>query len=159
MPVVTLTPEEFSMAIHVATDRAVESLRSDRQDRLYEKTWPDAFAVHCTGAVGEIAFAKWAGVYVDFSCRRFSGDEPDIYYNGKPCEIRARTKPYYQLKIQKNDDPQRYYVLVRGAAPDLDVVGWLKGEDGMREEWLAEHGNWSAAYFVPDESLLPMEAL
>lgn len=163
MPTITLTPDDLAVAFHLATDRLIESLRNGRRDSVWVKdNVIDEWTPHCLGACGEIAVSKMLWVYPRFGVKQFSGGESDLRMapSGLELEIRARSKPHYELKITKRDRPERAYVLVRGVPPVLDVAGWCFGYDGMRTEYLRDYGNRGVeAYFVPDNVLRPMEEL
>lgn len=163
MPTVTLSADDIAAALHLATDRLVDSLRNGRRDAVWEKS--DTLAElqpHFIGACGELAVAKLLWLYPRFGVRQFSGGQADLKAapDGVDIEVRARTKPSYELKVTKKDVPERAYVLVRGLPPTLDVVGWAWGCDVMKAEYLRDFGNRGVeAYFVPDKELRPMEEL
>lgn len=158
MPHIKIEPNDFAMALHVATDRMIESLHRDRKDILFDKPWDHAFLIHLYGAVGEIAFAKWAWTYPKFSVCQFSGMDSDLSINRRKVEVRHRTKPYYELNIRDKDPKDRIYVLTRGLPPDIDIVGWIIGEDVLSHpEWRKDHGGYGECWFVPDDCLRLME--
>jgi hypothetical protein len=114
----------------------------------------DVWGNNCEGACGEMAFAKWANVYWNGSVATFktSGDVGGF-------EVRTRRRPTYQLLVRDCDPSDRIYVLVRGEAPDFEIVGWMSGADAKRREWLQSYGGGTPAYFVPDAALHPIEEL
>lgn len=156
MPEVTLTPDDYSVALHLATDRMVESLRNNRKDTLFEKDWLHALSIHVLGAVGEIAFAKWMGDYPRFGVKQFSGMDSDHHGD---IEIRHRSNRGWDLKIVDKDDPSRKYVLTRGLPPVVEVAGWAYGHEVMSDEYRANHGGYGECWFVPCNRLRPMEEI
>lgn len=165
MPEVTLTPTDFSQAVNLASNRTFVSLLDNRRDILYEKGYVEAFQKHLSGAVGEIAFAKWSWSYPTCSVNNFSGMGHDAMLRRSDAtevhvEIRHRTKSWYELNIRDKDDRSRIYVLTRGEPPVVDVVGWIVGtEVESHPEWRQAHGGWKECWFVPDEALHPMDEL
>lgn len=162
MPIsITLNPDDMAIALHVAADRLVQSWRAGRRDAVWDKD--DALSEltpHWVGACGEIALAKVLWIYPSLRVNQFSGMESDLRLpSGLQIEVRARTQPTYELKVLDKDDDDRAYVLVRGKAPLLTVVGWAWGRDCKREEWRQTHGGHKSAFFVPDDQLRPIEEL
>jgi len=104
---------------------------------------------HINGALGEMAVAKYLGVYWPASVNTFR-HEPDIPPN---IEVRTRSKPNYQIVVRPNDDDTAIFVLARGQNQFFDIVGWITGRDAKRSEWLHDYGGRPPAYFVPDDAL------
>lgn len=156
MPTVTLTADDWRFALDLARDRAVESLRQDRRDRLFEKSWVDAHSVHVWGAVGEIALAKYIGVYPEFSVKRFCGQRGDVLGD---VEVRHRSKLHYDLIVRGNDSPDSRYVLTLGTPPEIEIAGWCYGRDAKMPEFENNHGGYGVAYFVPKSKLRDIKEL
>jgi len=156
VPEVLLSPDDYSIAVHLATERLMESLREGRRDTLFEKNFLHALSIHVLGACGEIAYAKWAGEYPRFGVKQFSGMDAD---HGKDIEIRHRSSRSYDLKIVDKDDPARKYVLTRGLPPSIEIAGWAYGHEVMRPEYRADHGGYGECWFVPVEALRRMEEI
>ena len=156
METVSLTPDDFSLALHIASQREMDSLRRERTDRLWIKdNWVDELTPHLLGGIGEVAFAKWSDTFVRASVGQFSGMASDCSGN---VEIRMRAKSYYDLILRENDPKDRRYVLVRGLPPnEVEIAGWCWGHEGMRDEFIANHGGYGKAWFVPAEKLRSME--
>ena len=159
MPTIRLSPDDFSVCLHLAQERAIESLRNDRKDALFEKDWVEAHRIHVIGAVGEVAFAKWLGVYPSFGVRQFSGMMADIEAGCK-YEVRHRLKTNHDLIIRDNDPADRVYILTRGCPPEVEVAGWCwGGEFKGREDFTANWGSHGECLFVPAQELHDMTAL
>lgn len=162
MPTITLSADDLSIAFHLAADRLVESLRSNRTDAVWVKNHAlEEYQPHFFGAAGELAVAKLLGLYPRFLVRQFSGQEPDLLLpSGTALEVRHRSKSYYELKVTKKDKPDRAYILVRGFPPSLDVVGWAWGYEAQMPDYLMDPGNRGVpAYFVPDNKLRDVKEL
>lgn len=108
--------------------------------------------VHVEGALGELAFAKAFGRYPGFTVNTYR-DGGDV----GPYEVRTRSKHHYDLLIRPNDKDGSYYVLVTGVAPTYRIHGYVLGGDAKRPEWLHGYGGRPEAYFVPKESLIPIQ--
>lgn len=140
------------MAAMVGVKRQLEALKDGRPDRHgYEG---DGWAVHVEGAAGEQAAAKamnrfWSG---SINTYQLGGDVGEI-------QIRTRSKGYYELIVREQDDDNAAFVLVTGAAPTYQVVGWIFGRDAKRAEWSKTHGDRPAAYFVPHAALQDLALL
>lgn len=157
MPEVTLTPDDYSVVLHLSADRMIESLRAGRRDAVWDKdNWIHEYHIHILGAVGEIAFAKWIGEYPRFGVKQFSGMDSD---HAGDIEIRHRSSRDYDLKITDKDDPKRKYVLTRGLPPKIEIAGWSYGGEVMKDEFRANHGGYGECWFVPVEHLRTMEEI
>jgi hypothetical protein len=114
--------------------------------------------IHILGAAGELAAAKALGMFWPGHVNQYKS-VADILPN---VEVRHRTKPEYDLIVREDDDPSRIYVMTQAEKldlPKIEVVGWIKGADAKKPEWLQHHGGWKPAYFVPRCFLFSMEAL
>lgn len=155
---VTLTNDEWAMAVQVAMLRQHHSMYRRSKDNLYEKPLMEQFKIHLLGTMGEVAAAKAIGLHWHGGVNDHKV-VPDI----KPdIEVRHRTKPYYELYVRPDDPKERCYVLTRGGwedIPEIEVVGWILGGDAVREEWKQSYGGYRDAYFVPDNMLYPLEDL
>lgn len=149
---VHLNPFELWLAGMVGSKRQIEAIRQNLPDRHgYDG---DGWSIHTEGAAGEMAFAKAVGLYWNGSVNTFKREGDVVGY-----EVRTRSRHNYELIIRPNDPDDRIYVLVTGRSPDFRVVGWIRGRDGKRPEWLRTYGNRPAAHFVPHGALKPLEAL
>jgi hypothetical protein len=99
----------------------------------------------------ELRFITQAGLYeVKYNTFKKYADI------GKNIEVRWReSRPDYFLNIRDTDDKNKYYIFVRGYAPNFEIVGWIKGVDGMQERWRGDPGGCGPAYFIPDQFLNP----
>lgn len=154
--IVTLTVSEYGRAIFTGYERWSESVRSSRGDLIRDRGWVVGLHAHVNGAVGELAVAKLLGIYPVLSVCQFSGMAADL---GKNIEVRHRTKREYELMVRDKDPGDRKYVLTRGEPPEIDVVGWMWGDDAKQDKYRANHGGFGEAYFVCDEDLYPVETI
>ena len=109
--------------------------------------------IHLMGAIGEVACAKALNIFPSLRVNQFSGGAPDLLPDW---EVRYRSKEDYDLIVRQRDDDDRRYILVRGQPPVLDVVGWIRGGDAKRAEWLKNYKGLGSAYFVPADCLIQL---
>lgn len=148
----TLEWYEISRAALVGVSRNVEAMRMGCHNR---RTASDDWSIHVVGALGECAFAKASGRYWSGGVNTFKATA-DI---GRSIEVRTRSSHSYDLIVRDADADDSAFVLVTGGPRDFVVHGWMRGRDAKRPEFLANHGNHGAAFFVPKEALLPLEDL
>lgn len=140
------------LAGQVGIRRQMEALKRGLPDRhgFTGLGWD----IHVEGACGELAVAKALGRYWNGSVNTFKvgGDVGAM-------QVRTRSRSHYELLIRPDDKDQDVFVLVTGTSPKFKVVGWIKGKDAKRVEWLQTHGGRPPAYFVPQKSLGNIEDL
>lgn len=147
---VTLSYGEQVAAATIGVQRQLEAIRAGRPDTHgFEGLGWD---LHVEGAAGELALAKACGVYWPASVNTFRDGEDVTGY-----EVRTRSKPYYDLILRPNDDPEKRYVLITGKMPVYQIRGWILGKDGMQEQfWRTIANSREPAYFIPALSLTPV---
>jgi hypothetical protein len=64
------------------------------------------------------------------------GDQVGKWLRHHRIEVRYTRHPEGRLKIEKTDADDHRFVLVRGSMPEYQIVGWMKGKEGKRPEWL-----------------------
>ena len=148
---VRLTMSEVSLAAGVGMRRQIMSLFSPDAHGCDGK---EGWTLHIEGAGGELAVAKLLNIYWDGSVGTFSngGDVGRL-------QVRTRSRLDYELIVRPRDRDEDLFVLVVGRIPVFHVVGWIRGRDARRPEWLAEHGGRPAAHFVPQDALHEMGEL
>jgi len=127
--------------------RQIEALRQHRPDR-HGFDGEDGWTIHIEGAAGEMAVAKLRNRYWNGSVNTFKtgGDVGAV-------QVRTRSKAHYDLIVRDDDRNDDAFFLVIGSIPVFDVVGWIKGRDAKRPEWLQTYGERPPAYFVPQSAL------
>lgn len=157
MDEVTLTWPEVLLGATLGIMRRIavmkERVSGERKEMI--DTGDGGWSSDVEGACGEMAFAKWLGIYFEPTINTFR-TKPDVAgYN-----VRTRSKHEYELNIRKHELTDKICVLLTGLAPTYRIRGWLKAKDAAREEWLQDYGGYGrAAYFVPHDSLHPMDKL
>lgn len=128
---VLLDAHEVEIGAYVGMRRAVSAVLRGLAPRggiQYRSPW-DA---HVVGACGEIAAAKFLGIYFPASFDTFGADLPGW-------EVRTRSDHGSDLVVTKHDSDETRYVLVTGQPPRMWVRGWLAAGEAKRPEWLAPH--------------------
>ena len=115
-----------------------------------------ALTIHLLGAAGEMAVASYLGLkeflYKETEAKRGSCDLPGI-------DIKTRSRHHYDLIVQKNESPDKKFVLVTIEDKKTLIHGWIGGKDAMKEEYWADPARGRPAYFVPKTALRPMSTL
>lgn len=88
---------------------------------------------HIQSAGAEMAVAKFLNMRWNASIDDFNNEVPDV---GEAIEVRYRRKDY-DLLIRDRDPEKRDYVLVRGAMPTYEIIGWIHGWDAKQERFRA----------------------
>lgn len=150
---VTLDWFELALAAEVGVRRQLESFREGRRDLYGAKSAEGGgrgrgWHLHIEGAAGELAVAKALGRFWNGSVNTFrqGGDVGAV-------QVRTRSRHWYDPIVRTHDRDEDYFVLVTGVAPSFRVVGWIRGADAKRPEWLRDHGGHGEAYFVPRDGL------
>ncbi|QDP52176.1 MAG: hypothetical protein Unbinned2902contig1001_18 [Prokaryotic dsDNA virus sp.] len=160
---VTLTPAELSIGSTVGLQRQLKCLQNSRVGKSlkdYKEYWgnPGAKGLwgnSIEGALGEIAVAKYLGVYPS----GISGyDSTDV---GEHYEVRTRPHPRDILFMKKRDKKDKYYILVIGSYGIYQLKGWVSAPEVFaHEEWYHNNnGRTSTSYWVPDEALHDIRTL
>lgn len=133
------------------------SIGAARQRRAFKHGWADrhglakdadGIGLHIEGACGEIAVAKWKGVYHSPNMNGFKG--ADL---GENIQIRTSTNHTCHLIVRDDDAVDAFYILVTGAAPRFCIRGWIEGEKAKVSEFIKNPGGREAAFFVPIHAL------
>jgi hypothetical protein len=116
---------------------------------------PDAnpWQIDIEGAMAEMAYAKAMGMFWSGSVGTFKA--PDV----GDVQIRSTPRASNSLIIRANDKDDDIFVLVVGSAPEYTIAGYIRGEDGKKQEWVRSPNGGSAAYFVPQAALRPINEL
>lgn len=159
MPVrISLSSEQLAAAnaeaVRRQTENEAKGLRGrNRAPAVGEK----ALAMHRLGCIGEMTVAAYMGlqeyVYSDSTPIRNSADLPG------ELEVKTRAKHGYDLLVQIDGDPNKIYVLVTHEGRDTEIVGWIRGKDAMRKEWIKEYVRGRPCYAVKQSYLNTVDSL
>lgn len=117
-----------------------------------------ALEMHRLGCIGELAVA----VHLGLEGRVFSAQSPFRNSVDLPggIEVKTRSKKFYDLLVQLDDDPNKTFVLAtHEGGQTTQIVGWIKGKDAMRKEWIREFVRGRPCYAVPQSALESMSTL
>ena len=151
------TEEEREAACKEAFRRqAINEIRGLKGRNGGAATGAMALTIHLLGAAGEMAVASHLGLkeflYKETEAKRGSCDLPGI-------DVKTRSRHSYDLIVQKNESPNKKFVLVTIQDKKTVIHGWIRGKDAMKKEYWSDPAGGRPAYFVPKTALMPMSAL
>lgn len=141
---VVLTYPEMESAASEGIHRVLRASLKRRQPRWESTVYP-----HILGALGECAYAKWAGIFWALQSEPDGGDVARV-------QVRTVDRPSNGLILHRTDDDDAVHVLMEWMCPSFSfvVVGWLEGVDGKQEQWWEDRAhNGHPAFFVPRAAL------
>ena len=145
-----LTRTEVLMGAQVGVMRRIASylkLRDNNRDpKGDELTWDRDIE----GALGELAFCKWADIHWTGSINTFH--DPDA---GVDIQVRTTKLSSGCLIVRADDKREDKYVLVTGIHPTYQIRGWVYGHEAQKPEFVRDDESW----FVPITKLRPLESL
>lgn len=150
---VPLTPTEFHYAVNCALLQITCS-ELDRRDHTYTMKRDRLGRLHhaVIGAIGEIAFAKYAD--------RFFVPQINTFHNIPDCfaDIEVRASDANKTLITRDDDdPRRRYVKVMTNGNTAWVIGWLFGHETRQAKYFRNTGR--PCWMVPHQQLRPINTL
>ena len=133
------------------------SVAEDYESKGYGKEGQGLWQNAIEGVLGEIAVARYLGLY-PYGIFERSSDHPDV---GEHYEVRTRPKEWMELFFKEGDKPDKYYILVTGSYGTYDLRGWISAPEILSHpEWHHNNeGKTTRNYWVPTEFLHPMEEL
>lgn len=151
------TPEERQAAMEEGMRRqAVNEAKRLRGRNGGASFGSKALDIHLLGAAGEMAVASYLGMkhelYKEVEAKRGSDDLPGI-------DIKTRSKHSYDLIVQKQENPDKKFVLVTIENQQTLLHGWCYGRQAMDARYWADPARGRPAFFMPKENLHPMETL
>ena len=151
------TPEERQAAMEEGMRRqSVNEAKGLRGRNGGASFGSKALDIHLLGAAGEMAVASYLGMkhelYREVEAKRGSDDLPGI-------DIKTRSKHSYDLIVQKQEDPDKKFVLVTIENQQTLLHGWCYGRQAMDVRYWADPARGRPAFFMPKENLHPMETL
>ena len=144
---VTLSFHEVYMAATIGVARMLASMKRGETNKVQNKDF--GWHTDIESACAELAVAKHLGVFWDGSINTFKA--PDI---GRNIQVRHTQHKNGCLILRGADSPSEVYILVTGYHPKYEIRGYIKGEDGMRPEFLRDPNGKFPAWFVPQYNLI-----
>lgn len=154
---VELRPHEIRAAGHIAVERLTQGIRLGFKE-TYGHDRNDAPADMILGAVGEMAAAKYLGIYHNQFTEQDDGPHGDIC----GVDVRTRRKIDHDLLLHRRDTPHRPCVLaivVWERMPVVRLAGWTYTREGQKEEYWRELQKGRPCYVYPQKKLAPMSTL
>lgn len=153
---VTLSLPEMSVALNAAWLRIVASAAKGLNNcTTYRRSMSKRIQEEFVGACGEIAVGKACNVFFVPSVNTFHR-VPDVLSD---CEVRCTEVETGRLIVRDNDSDDRRYILAVMTGDTVSLVGWMRGSDAKRDEWVDNPNGYRTAWFVPQSSLNPMDDL
>jgi len=147
---VTLKKYEMLAAAYVGIRRHLISLDSKDFNKVQNTKY--GWHTDIEAACGEMAAAKKLGLYWDGSVNTFK--EPDLLPD---LQVRTSDEMWHHLIVRDGDKDIERYIKVVGRSPHFELVGWIYGYEGMKEEYVKDPGESYPAFFVPLDRLRPMK--
>jgi hypothetical protein len=146
---VVLTWREVAIGADVGVARRIRSMANGRQER-FDPSRGDPWGRDINGACGEMAVAKFLGVYWGGHVDTFR--DADV---GARIQVRWTSRDDGDLFVKPQDDPAHTFVLVTGFPPNLVIRGAFRGADAKQDD------RWDAslpepAFKVPQTELAPL---
>lgn len=114
------------------------------------------WAADIEGAAGELAVAKALGIFWLPQIGDYKA-EGDVGPYQVRCNMSRRLD---DTILRPGDKPDAVYIGVLSLLPDVDVMGWIWGRDGMSEQYLRDGApGRPPCFFVPRAALRPLSEL
>jgi hypothetical protein len=153
--IVELRPYEQEIASLVGRMRRYGSKEAGMQNqRGLDAKEEELLALDIAGAGAEAAVGRLTNRYWHGSVNA-AKHEPDV---GHQIQVRWTHHERGRLIVLPRDPDDQYYFLVTGNPPLYNVIGWIRGQDAKREEWIDAPAGRPPAYFVPQSALTLREA-
>jgi hypothetical protein len=151
---VTLDWNELRFAALVGIERYIDNLKLGTQHTNGTPMSAPGWEMNIFGACGEMAVAKHLGLYWNGALGNWKADDVGEY------QVRTSKRDNADLRLHPTDRGDRKFILLTGLTHVFKIVGWLKAEDGKREEyWRAGGKDTPHAFWVPQNVLNPMSSL
>ena len=148
--VVVLRKDELLFAALVGLRRAISKIGTSENNYVGNKDY--GWATDIESACAEMAFAKDQGLYWDGSVGTYG--KPDV----ASFQVRHTEREDGKLILRPNKTkPNEDYVLVTGAWGRYRVRGWIRGGDGMTDQFKFKgYNGMPDCWMVPQKSLNPL---
>lgn len=150
---IELTPSEFLLATTMGTQRMTASVGRNHNTGNRRRTHLERMGDEIRSMCVELAWHKACGTYFNTGINQFMS-EPDT--NG--VEHKTLRDPGGRMPIRPTDKRERTFVCSYTDGNTVKFLGWLRGYE-VQDSWLANPGNASPAWFVPQNALHPISKL
>lgn len=150
---VSLNEWEIKACVDTAITRmAVSHGKRLNHSNVRQRSHLTRIANEINGVCGEMAVCKALGKFWTPSVNTFHR-EPDI---APDIEVRTTDNVNGSLIVRDDDADDRWYFLVVGEPPTLNVVGYIRGAAAKDQRWLRNPHEHRPSYFVPQSALIPI---
>lgn len=152
---VALTEAEGLRGGLVGVQRRLDTILNGRVSTGGEP--PDGWGAHIDGGLYELAAAKGTGVRwpgrTDWESRKLADLHP------RPWDVRGAARGR-RLLVRPDDPDERVAILVWGAFPGYEVVGWMANGEAKQRGTLVDPANrGEPCYLVDVDALHPMDRI
>jgi hypothetical protein len=147
---VDLDTQEYLIALHAGALRQADNRFGNRKHK-YEGDRRYSEQMHLSGVVAEACVAK------HFNLFWLGGQRGGKDVAG--CEVRAKMASEHRLILHPDDRDDAPYISVAVREGVGLIAGWIMGADGKQPKWWTDPKTGRPAYFVPNESLIPISEL
>lgn len=145
-PEIELGQTEIIHGAMMGVLRQVQNILKGRKP-AYGAGKKNDWQIHVEGALGELALAKYLGVFWSGVGRLRAPDVGIV-------DVRTGAKHSHRLMLHPPDPANRVYWFVTGINGKYQIRGWILGKDGKRDEWWKDpKGTNRWAFFVPTSEL------
>ena len=158
---ITLDLYEMQSAAHLGILRCLESEKyQEKWGYNYKGSLNDQMAKSISGAMGEVALAKFLKIKFEYHCN--VGGVPDLIFKDLRLQIRTQIpKNNNSLIIRPKAKPNEFYILVIDEAPDFKILGFVNSTYVLgQEQWKTTFGlDRPFCYSIPPDKLTPINLL
>jgi hypothetical protein len=156
---VELTQDDLKLAESIARKRNHSQRDGNRADG---KVMKDSLGIDIQGAEAELAVAKalklpWDGSFLELDSWY---DWRETGHDVSGLEVRSTHHRRGSLILHSKDKDDSPFILVITAdRPFYNLVGWNFGREGKLDKYWRDVGYGRPCYYLPQNSLLPMDSL
>ena len=151
--VIRLTPHNVRFAGYVGVERAVMDI--NYSGRYGINNAKSGWQASLMGACGEVAVAKWLGVYYDGALGNFKAADVG--------EFQVRTNSWLNgdLILHPADkDDEKFILVLAHNPPAYTIYGWAYGREGKKPEFYRQLVEGRPKVYCPPQRILrPMDTL
>lgn len=152
-----LSEEEIKVALAEASRRqSLNEAKGLKGRNGGAETGERALFFHQVGCLGEMAVASYLGLkdalFQESDAVRGSFDLPFCI------DVKTRTKHYYDLIVQLDEEPGKNYWLVTIQSKTIRIHGWIEHDQCTKPEYVKDPAKNRSAYFVPQNALKSPES-
>ena len=160
MKEVKLDLYELQSAAHLGILRCLETLKhKENWGYGYKKTFNEQLADSISGAMGEVAAAKFLNIKFEYHCN--VGGQPDLIYKDLKVQIRTqrpKKNNRNSLILRPTAKPKEIYIYVEDHAPLFLIKGFINSSAVLgTTKFLTDFGlKRPKTHSIPIEQLTPI---